>query len=270
MRAQQRVDGALQDPDGLDGSGKPGILSVMSTNDRTRAMQERAAPLTARHFALLPAGGAGTRMGGHRPKQYLPLAGRMLIEHSVAAFQRARSIERIYVVVAADDERAAGVPMLQSADVNVLRVGGATRRDTVLNGLREMAGEVEPLDWVLVHDAARPGLTPGAIERLIAELGSDAVGGLLALPVVDTVKRVHEGVVLETETREALWLAQTPQMFRHQALLDALEQHPDVTDESQAMERQGLSPRVVRGERRNLKVTVPEDLDALQALWGCE
>ncbi|UCE32468.1 MAG: 2-C-methyl-D-erythritol 4-phosphate cytidylyltransferase [Burkholderiales bacterium] len=242
----------------------------MSPSYRTAPGDAGGEPPPGRHFALVPAGGAGTRMGVHRPKQYLPLAGRMLIEHAVAAFQRARSIERIYVVVAAEDERASGVPLLQSAEVSVLPVGGASRRDTVLNGLQAIAHEVDPEDWVLVHDAARPGLTPTAIERLIAEVGNDPVGGLLALPVVDTIKRVREGLVLGTEPRDALWLAQTPQMFRHRALIEALRSHPDVTDESQAIERCGLAPRVVRGERRNLKVTLPEDLDTLQALWTLE
>jgi 2-C-methyl-D-erythritol 4-phosphate cytidylyltransferase len=146
--------------------------------------------------------------------------------------------------------------------VQVLRCGGETRADTVLNGLKAMS--VDDDDWVLVHDAARPCITPALIDRLLAELADDAVGGLLAVPVADTLKRAAAGNrVAATEARDALWQAQTPQMFRRGMLRRGLEGFGNAapTDEAQAIERMGLAPKLVLGERNNLKVTFPEDLD---------
>jgi 2-C-methyl-D-erythritol 4-phosphate cytidylyltransferase len=148
----------------------------------------------------------------------------------------------------------------------VLRCGGETRARSVANGLRAMAVELGDQteisrDWVLVHDAARPCLTVALVEKLIAEVGEDDAGGLLAVPVADTLKRAFDGSrVLETVPRESLWQAQTPQMFRHHLLLDALDFAPEVTDEASAIEALGLSPRLVAADVSNLKVTYPLDL----------
>jgi 2-C-methyl-D-erythritol 4-phosphate cytidylyltransferase len=148
----------------------------------------------------------------------------------------------------------------------VLRCGGDTRAQSVANGLRAMAGELgDPSgigdDWVLVHDAARPCLTVAMVETLIAEVGEDDAGGLLAVPVADTLKRADEnGRVQQTVPRDGLWQAQTPQMFRHRLLLDALDFAPQVTDEASAIETLGLLPRLVAADASNLKVTYPLDL----------
>ena len=143
----------------------------------------------------------------------------------------------------------------------VIRCGGDTRQASVTNGLRSIAGEVDPDDWVLVHDAARPGLTVELIDKLIAFAKDDEVGGLLALPVVDTIKRSNgHGRADQTVAREMLWAAQTPQMFRHQPLLQALQGVQGITDEASAMEALGLHPKLVEGSPRNFKVTQPEDL----------
>lgn len=146
---------------------------------------------------------------------------------------------------------------------------GAARRDSVLAGLRALAATgARDDDWVLVHDAARPGLAPQLLERLRDRLGESAVGGLLALPVSDTVKRTADDgrSVAATVERERLWLAQTPQMFRLGLLLDALSAHAGVTDEAAAVERAGHAPLLVEGARANFKVTTAEDLELMRAL----
>ena len=227
-----------------------------------------------RCLAVMPAGGTGSRLGAALPKQYLDLAGEPMIARAARALLAAPWIERLVVVVAADDARAAGVLAGLPRTV-VLAEGGATRRDTVLAGLRWLAREqgVAPGDWVLVHDAARPGLDRASLERLRESLYRDPVGGLLALPVSDTVKRGETAGgptpgVTRTVPREGLWLAQTPQMFRLGRLLDALERSADVTDESAAMEHAGLVPKLVAGARANFKVTTGEDLELMRRLFA--
>ncbi len=217
----------------------------------------------SRFHALVPAAGSGTRMGGERPKQYLCLDGRPLIAHTLAALARAARIDRLVVVLAPGDrewDRHDWSPW--AARLDVLRCGGATRAETVLNGLQAMAGWCMDDDWVLVHDAARPCLPAPALERLLDLAREDAVGGLLAVPVADTLKRARaDGRVEATVPRAGLWQAQTPQMFRHGLLRDALRQAgADMTDEASAIERLGLHPRLVECDSRNLKITYPQDL----------
>lgn len=219
----------------------------------------RAAP---RYFALIPAAGVGARMGAAGPKQYLPLAGRAMLRHTLQAFLDSPLVAHTYVVVSVDDGYIDAVVADCGARVTVLRCGGATRMESIRNGLRAMQGAVAPQDRVLVHDAARPGLTAALIERLVAAAGHDPAGGLLALRVVDTVKSTRGGRV-ETTPRDGLWLAQTPQMFPAELLLRALEAAPDpdaITDDASAVEMLGLSPRLVEGHPRNLKVTLPADI----------
>lgn len=224
-------------------------------------------PMTApRFFALIPAAGVGARSGAAIPKQYLPLAGKPMLRHVLETFAASAVISETFVVVSADD---AYIDALSSdlPACSIVRDGGATRHASVLNGLLAMRAQVNDADWVLVHDAARPGLTEELIERLIAALRDDAVGGLLALPLVDTLKRASDdGCVLETVPRAAMWAAQTPQMFRYGLLRRALEQAVEVTDEASAIEALGLQPRLVLGSPRNLKVTVPHDI-ALAELY---
>jgi 2-C-methyl-D-erythritol 4-phosphate cytidylyltransferase len=219
-----------------------------------------------RHFAVVPAAGVGVRVGAGVPKQYLELAGATVLERSLDALRAADWIARIVVVTAPGDERAARL-LAGAARVDVRATGGATRRESVLAGLRALADAAAPDDWVLVHDAARPGLTVASLESLRAELAGDPVGGLLALPVADTVKRADaDSRVERTLPRDGLWLAQTPQMFRYGLLRAALAAHADVTDEAGAIEAGGRAPRLVRGERRNFKVTTAEDLELMAAV----
>jgi len=221
------------------------------------------------NFVLIPAAGSGSRMGSELPKQYLPLLGKPLIHHTLSVFTSHPRIERIFVVLSPGDQDWTAPD--QSDKLTVLRCGGSTRAETVFNALEAMTGAIGPQDWVLVHDAARPCLTPALLDRLLDELEHDPVGGLLAVPVADTIKRADpQGRVASTEPREGLWRAQTPQMFRHGMLRDALQAMGTAmpTDESQAIEFMGKSPRLVPGDAQNLKVTYPEDLQMAEMILG--
>jgi 2-C-methyl-D-erythritol 4-phosphate cytidylyltransferase len=221
---------------------------------------------TPRYFALLPAAGVGARMAADGPKQYLTVGGKPMLRHAVDAFRASELVAHTYVVVSAADGQIDGVLPPDLDGVTVLRCGGATRMDTVLNALRALQGAVADHDMIMVHDAARPGLTPALIARLIQGVGDDAAGGLLALPVVDTVKRVAGAGAARcgaTIPRDGMWLAQTPQMFSYALLLRALGSAPDanaITDDASAVEMLGLSPRLIEGHPRNLKVTLPADI----------
>jgi 2-C-methyl-D-erythritol 4-phosphate cytidylyltransferase len=216
-----------------------------------------------RYFALLPAAGVGARMAANGPKQYLPVGGKLLLRHAVDAFRASPLVAHTYVVVSPEDGQIDAVLPPGLEGVTVLRCGGATRMDSVLNGLRALQGQVLDTDLVMVHDAARPGLTPALIEKLVRGVGDHAAGGLLALPVVDTVKRSADGAAAGTVPRAGLWLAQTPQMFSYALLLRALGSAPDanaITDDASAVEMLGLAPRLIEGHPRNLKVTLPADI----------
>lgn len=218
-----------------------------------------------RYFALVPAAGYGARMGGTLPKQYLPLADHSLLYHAARPLVHAPFIARVFLLLSPTDERYRRLDWRAfGARLAALHCGGETRAASVLNGLQAVRGEVAAEDWVLVHDAARPCLDGELLQRLREEVGDDAVGGLLALPVADTLKRADaEGRVLRTESRADLWQAQTPQMFRYQLLLEALAEAGTgaaVTDEASALEQLGYRPKLVMGDSRNLKVTYPQDL----------
>jgi 2-C-methyl-D-erythritol 4-phosphate cytidylyltransferase len=218
--------------------------------------------MAARLFGLIPAAGQGARLGAETPKQYLQIHGRPLLAYAVQALLGHPAIELAFVVLAPGDERFAAHDWRGFGErLAPLWCGGAARRDSVANGLVAMANVVDPDDWVLVHDAARPCLAQSDLDRLIAAVAGDAVGGLLAVPLADTLKRDDAaGRVARTEPREQLWLAQTPQMFRHGTLLAALAAATEVTDEAAAVEALGLSPLLVPGSLRNLKVTYPADV----------
>ena len=199
-------------------------------------------------------------MGSELPKQYLPLLGMPLIHHTLAVFLAHGGIDRIWVVLGAEDDLWPGIT---HPKLGILRCGGASRAASVLNGLQAIDGQLAAEDWVLVHDAARPCLTAELLDRLLEDLSTDPVGGLLAVPVADTLKRAGaSGRVDHTEPREGLWRAQTPQMFRYGLLRQALENmgRDTPTDEAQAVERIGKHPKLVPGDNHNLKVTYPEDL----------
>jgi 2-C-methyl-D-erythritol 4-phosphate cytidylyltransferase len=223
----------------------------------------------ARAWAIVPAAGSGRRMGAAVAKQYLSLRGRPLLAHTLEPLLRCRRIQAVVLVVAAGDRDWQGsVP----AGERVLAVtGGAERCHSVLNGLASLADRAAPDDWVLVHDAARPCLSGGELDALFERLAGDPVGGLLAVPLADTLKAADEDRrVAATLPREGLWRALTPQMFRygllHAALADAVAAGVLVTDEAAAMERAGHRPALVAGRAANLKVTGPEDLLLAEAV----
>lgn len=237
--------------------------------------------MTARCFALIPAAGTGSRLGAAIPKQYLLVAGTPMIVRTLAAFAAVPRITGIVVVVAPDDERFERLAL--DADcaerVQLVRAGGATRDESVTNALVALGDVVEDDDWILVHDAARCGIAPDVVAGLIERLADDPVGGLLAMPMDDTVKRQRDGglrddrrppSVASTVDRRGLWRAQTPQMFRYRLLLDALlaarRGGLAVTDESSAMEAAGHRPVLVPGSARNFKVTSADDLALMEAL----
>jgi 2-C-methyl-D-erythritol 4-phosphate cytidylyltransferase len=217
-------------------------------------------------WVIIPAAGSGRRMGeSDRPKQYLPLAGLTVIEWAAAPFLRHPDCPSIVIVLARADpfwpENA-----LSRHERVIVAEGGEERSDSVRAGLAALAMSAQPDDWVLVHDAARPCLSDEDLNRLISALQDDPVGGLLAAPVADTLKRAdEEGYVAATVPRQGLWRALTPQMFRFQvlqrALANARERDVTVTDESQAIELLGLRPKLIAGRADNSKITTQEDLD---------
>ena len=223
--------------------------------------------MSRHYYAVIPAAGTGSRFGGELPKQYLPLNGVPLIRHTLQALLSDVRITQIVVVLSPADAcwHDACLPPDAAGRVRVVRMGGASRAGSVINGINWLQTElnVEPEDWVLVHDAARPCLDPSQLTGLIDALADDPVGGLLAIPVADTLKRSDAGArVIATIDRRELWQAQTPQMFRISSLQRALSR-PDltaITDEASAIEALGMQPRLVPGSLRNLKVTYPEDL----------
>ncbi len=210
--------------------------------------------------ALVPAAGFGARMGQELPKQYLPIAGKPMIAHALDTLCACPDIATVFVVLSPGDTQFRTYDWSRYGEkLQPLFCGGATRAESVANGL--LASELDADDWVLVHDAARPCLTRAHLARLIAELRDDAVGGILAVPVADTLKRADARQRIEhTEPREGLWQAQTPQMFRAGLLAEALARGRNVTDEASAVEALGFQPKLVEGDSSNFKVTYPQDV----------
>lgn len=232
-----------------------------------------------RLHVLIPAAGVGTRAGGEGPKQYRPVAGRALLAHTVDAFRAlGTQLATLALVVSPGDEARAFVaqavpgfprPPAQGFEEHLLPVGGATRAASVRQGLAALAERgAAAQDWVLVHDAARCLVTPAQVQALIAACRPDPVGGLLALPLPDTLKQADaDGRVAATLPRAGKWLAQTPQMFRLGQLAEALDRAgPQVTDEASAIEALGLAPRLVPGSPQNFKITYPEDFALAEAV----
>ena len=243
------------------------------------------AGMTGTFHALIPCAGSGSRSGSHIPKQYQPLAGHALLWHTLAAFSACASIDRILLVLAAQDSWFAQLPVPAHIDTQRIAhapIGGASRAESVRNGLQHLLySGAHPDDWVLVHDAARCLITPAHITQLMHSCQHDAVGGLLALPLPDTLKAQQPNEtastaqnpprVAATLPRGDKWLAQTPQMFRLGLLLQTLEQGlqqaPEhITDEASAIERLGLHPLLVQGSVQNFKVTYPEDFALAEAV----
>lgn len=217
-----------------------------------------------RVWGVIPAAGVGRRMGGELPKQYLRIGGHTLLEHAASALLGSPRLAALVLGHAADDTRLAELPL--AADPRVYRVvGGRERSDTVRAALAFLADRAGPEDWVFVHDAARPCLPRDVVETLLAALGDEPVGGIVALPVTDTVKRADPaGHIAATLPREQIWRAQTPQVFRYGVLWRALEaaatRRQAVTDDCAAVEALGLRPRLLAGSPANIKVTHPGDL----------
>lgn len=235
--------------------------------------------VTERFYAVIPCAGSGARFGGEVPKQYTALAGRPLVYYALAAFAGCAAIARTLVAVAPDDrvfETFFDADSHAALRLVTRRCGGASRHETVYNALCVLGAEgAADEDWVLVHDAARPGITSERIRQMMAAVREDPVGGILAMPLADTLKRAATGsaapaVIAHTEPREGLWLAQTPQMFRlgalREALLLAQEAGIQVTDEASALEAAGLRVRLVPGDPANFKVTYPQDLELMRAV----
>jgi 2-C-methyl-D-erythritol 4-phosphate cytidylyltransferase len=216
------------------------------------------------YWIVIPAAGVGKRMGADRPKQYLSLLGKSVLEQTLACFIDHPRVAGIVVALSRDDGYWPELPVSGSSRI-VRAEGGAERCHSVLNALDLLQARADQRDWVLVHDAARPCLTRGDLDKLIAELTNDEVGGILAVPVRDTMKRGDGiGHIARTEDRNDLWHALTPQMFRYGLLRNALQRALAdgfvVTDEASAIEHVGLKPRLVEGRADNIKVTRPEDL----------
>ncbi|WP_374622109.1 2-C-methyl-D-erythritol 4-phosphate cytidylyltransferase [Pandoraea sp.] len=235
--------------------------------------------MSDRLFAVIPCAGAGVRAGADVPKQYRSVGGRAMLHYALAAFDACSEFAQTVLVLAPDDHHFDG-RRFGTLRFAVRRCGGPSRHASVLGGLQALTEfGAQDSDWVLVHDAARPGITPVLIRALVEALRDDPVGGILALPVADTLKReqapaAKDGLaaVQATESRDGLWQAQTPQMFRvgmlRQALEDALASGAEVTDEASAIERIGHAPKLVRGSLRNFKVTYPEDFALAEAFLG--
>jgi len=231
--------------------------------------------------ALLPTAGAGSRLGGDLPKQFQELAGRPMLAYALEAFMQSPLIDSIWIGVSPGfiDNPILKSLVKGSKPIHFLPTGGPTRQETVRNTLAaQLKSGISPDDWILVHDAARPGITPVLIEKLITTVQDSDAGGLLAVPLADTLKQADLDSVIagnmphivKTIPRKHLWQAQTPQMFGlkelHSALEDAIRLEADVTDEASAMELTGIKPLLIEGATRNFKVTHSADWDLMQLL----
>ena len=227
----------------------------------------------ADHWAIVPAAGIGARMGTEQPKQYLPLAGRPVLLHTLDRLLAARRVAGLVLALREDDPYWPTLGYAPGKPVQVV-TGGGSRAASVLAALDHLARHAAPGAPVLVHDAVRPLLHPADIERLCGE-PLDADGCLLATPLTDTVKLTDAaGRIIETVPRDGLWAVQTPQRFRldalRAALRDALAAGREPTDEAQAMEQAGFRPRLLAGRRDNLKITVPQDMPLAQCLLAAQ
>lgn len=225
---------------------------------------------TTPHWIIVPAAGSGSRMLDTKPKQYMKVHHKTLLEHTLLRLLRTPGLQGIVVLVSPSDDYWRSLQILKDSKIEV-REGGRERCDSVLNGLRALQGRVSADDWVLVHDAARPCVDLADIEKLLRQLKNHRVGGILGAPVSDTIKRVDaDGSIEQTVERRQLWRAFTPQMFRFEllfkALSSALEQGQIITDEASAVEAAGYAPIMIEGRSDNIKVTCREDLPLAELL----
>jgi 2-C-methyl-D-erythritol 4-phosphate cytidylyltransferase len=221
---------------------------------------------STKFWGIVPAAGVGKRMQADRPKQYLELAGKAVIEQTLSRLLQADVFEAIAVAISSDDPYWPLLPIAKHEKI-LTAAGGKERADSVLSALKSISDKASDDDWVLVHDAARPCITASDIHHLIACLIHDDVGGVLALSSHDTLKNVQDGRIAGTLDRNHIWRALTPQMFRYGTLKTALEEaagNPVITDEASALELKGLQPKIVEGRPDNIKITRPEDLPLAQ------
>ena len=223
----------------------------------------------AKFHVIIPAAGSGSRMATVLPKQYVSLLDRPMIAWTLNTFLACERIASVHLALSPDDHHWQA-HQIHHPKLSILHCGGETRAVTVLNALKGL--DVDDADWVLVHDAARPGLTHELLDHLLDEVQDDEVGGLLAIPVSDTLKRADAKLrVASTESRDGLWQAQTPQMFRYGILKDALTKAGGKpTDEAEAVEALGFSPKLVTGQLRNLKITYSQDLALAEAILAAD
>ncbi|MFA6161873.1 MAG: 2-C-methyl-D-erythritol 4-phosphate cytidylyltransferase [Methylobacter sp.] len=217
-------------------------------------------------WGIVPAAGVGKRMQADRPKQYLELAGKTVIEQTLSRLLQANVFEAIVVAVSEQDPYWPDLAISQHVKI-ITAPGGKERADSVLSALKTIRDKASDSDWVLVHDAARPCITTTDIQYLIDSLVNDDVGGILALSSPDTLKSVQGNRITETLDRSHIWRALTPQMFRYGMLKIALEEtegNPAITDDASALELKGLQPKIVEGRPDNIKITRPEDLPLAQ------
>ena len=226
----------------------------------------------ARFHIIIPAAGAGNRMATAIPKQYLPLCGKPIVSHCIQTFFSCPRIASINLALSAEDFFWRSLTLDSNSRLSLHYTGGDTRAQTVLNTLEAMRPNIAEDDWILVHDAARPGLTTSLLNQLLDTLEHDDVGGLLALPLADTLKQSNADQRVEkTIPREGLWQAQTPQMFRFNLLQKPLASFDGApTDEAQAVEALGLQPKLVTGSLRNMKITYPQDMALMEVLMQKE
>lgn len=227
-----------------------------------------------KYWAVIPAAGLGLRMNSHLPKQYLPLNGTPILEHTIKKFLENHYIEKIVVVLNRDDTYWQSLKLDHKPQI-LTTWGGKNRAESVLNGLELLKEAADEKDWILVHDAVRPYLRQQDIDRLIEQVNEHPIGGILGIPVRDTLKLIDElGNIRSTLSREKTWHAQTPQMFRYQILLDAikyaLNHQKDITDEASAIELMNHPHKIIHGDPRNIKITFPEDLTLTENFFDKE
>ncbi|RZA06837.1 MAG: 2-C-methyl-D-erythritol 4-phosphate cytidylyltransferase [Moraxellaceae bacterium] len=216
------------------------------------------------YWAIVPAAGIGTRMNADIPKQYLMLDGRTILEHTLSRLLLIPGLKGIVVAIAPNDSVWTSLSISKNPLIHSV-IGGSERADSVLNALHFLNDKISGQDWVLVHDAARPCISLSSISKLCNDLASDTVGGILAVPVSDTIKNVvMDNSILHTVDRRSLWQAQTPQLFRYKLLRDCLSQtlyrKENITDEASSVELCGYTAKVVEGRSDNIKITRPDDL----------
>ena len=217
---------------------------------------------------IIPAAGESSRMGSTTPKQFSNFHGKTILEYVESIFSKLAAIKTITIALNKKQKYIESLNCQFSNKTTLIDCGGSNRSETVLNALSIIGEDIQKKDWIMIHDAARVGITESLVNNFIRDIVDDKVGGILAIPVLDTVKRVDKKQqIIRTEKRDEIWLAQTPQMFRFDLLNKALTSFKgNPTDESEAIEAFGLSPKIVKGNLVNFKITYPDDLMRIEKL----